>query len=32
VPGATMYPSVGACDFGPRTLSADDTAAKNDLY
>lgn len=32
VPGATMYPSVGACDFGPRTLSSDDTAGKNALY
>ncbi len=32
VSGATMYPSVGACDFGPRTLSADDTAGKKALY
>ena len=32
VAGATMYPSVGACDFGPRTLSSDDTAGKNALY
>lgn len=32
VQGATMYPSVGACDFGPRTLSSDDTAGKNALY
>ena len=32
VSGATMYPSVGACDFGPRTLSSDDTAGKNALY
>jgi len=32
VTGATMYPSVGACDFGPRTLSSDDTAGKNALY
>lgn len=32
VNGATMFPSVGACDFGPRTLSNDDTAGKNALY
>ena len=32
VPGATMYPSVGACDFGPCTLASDDTAGKNALY
>jgi len=32
VAGATMYPSVGACDFSPRTLSTDDTAGKNALY
>lgn len=32
VAGATMYPSVGACDFSPRTLSSDDTAGKNALY
>jgi hypothetical protein len=32
VNGATMYPSVGRCDFGPRSLSADDTAGKNALY
>jgi len=32
VAGATMYPSVAACDFGPRSLSTDDTAGKNALY
>jgi hypothetical protein len=32
IAGATMYPSVAACDIGNRTLAADDTAAKNDLY
>jgi len=32
VAGATMYPSVAACDFGPRSLSSDDTAGKNALY
>jgi hypothetical protein len=32
VAGATMYPSVSACNIGNRTLEADDTAAKNDLY
>ena len=32
VSGATMYPSVGICSFGPRSLEADDNAAKNDLY
>ncbi len=32
VAGATMYPSVSACNTGNRTLSSDDTAAKNDLY
>ena len=32
VSGATMYPSVGACNFNNRTLESDDTAAKNDLY
>lgn len=32
VQGATMYPSVAACDFGNRTLSSDDTAGKNALY
>lgn len=32
VTGATMYPSVSACNTGPRSLEADDIAAKNDLY
>jgi hypothetical protein len=32
VAGATMYPTVSACNFNNRTLEADDTAAKNDLY
>lgn len=32
VAGATMYPSVGACNYNNRTLEADDIAAKNDLY
>jgi methionine-rich copper-binding protein CopC len=32
VAGSTMYPTVSACNFNNRTLEADDTAAKNDLY
>jgi hypothetical protein len=32
VVGATMYPSVSACNAANRTLEADDIAAKNDLY
>jgi Matrixin len=32
VQGATMYPSVSACNTANRTLANDDTAAKNDLY
>jgi hypothetical protein len=32
VAGATMYPSVSSCNYNNRTLEADDTAAKNDLY
>ena len=32
VSGATMYPSVSACNTGNRSLSSDDIAAKNDLY
>jgi predicted Zn-dependent protease len=32
VSGATMYPSVSACNFNNRTLEADDLAGKNDLY
>lgn len=32
VSGATMYPSVSACNTGNRTLAADDFAARDDLY
>jgi hypothetical protein len=32
VAGATMYPSVSACNTANRTLASDDVAAKNDLY
>jgi predicted Zn-dependent protease len=32
VSGATMYPSVSACNFNNRTLESDDIAGKNDLY
>ena len=32
VAGATMYPSVSACNSNNRTLESDDIAAKNDLY
>ena len=32
VAGATMYPSVSACNLGNRTLAADDLAARDDLY
>jgi hypothetical protein len=32
VGGATMYPSVGICALGPRSLEADDRAARDDLY
>ena len=32
VNGATMYPSVQACNTGNRTLSSDDFAARDDLY
>ncbi|HWW59796.1 MAG TPA: matrixin family metalloprotease [Thermoanaerobaculia bacterium] len=32
VAGATMYPSVSACNAGNRTLAADDIAARDDLY
>jgi hypothetical protein len=32
VAGATMYPSVSACNIANRTLESDDIAAKNDLY
>jgi hypothetical protein len=32
VSGATMFPSVSACNPGNRTLEADDRAARDDLY
>lgn len=32
VAGATMYPSVAACDFGPRSLATDDINGRKDLY
>ena len=32
VAGATMYPSVAACDFGNRTLATDDINGRKDLY
>jgi hypothetical protein len=32
VAGATMYPSVSACNTGNRTLASDDFAARDDLY
>ena len=32
VSGATMFPSVSACNNGPATTEADDNAAINDLY
>jgi hypothetical protein len=32
VSGATMYPSVSACNTANRSLHSDDIAAKNDLY
>ena len=32
VAGATMYPSVAACDFSPRTLATDDINGRKDLY
>jgi hypothetical protein len=32
VVGATMYPTVSACNTANRTLASDDIAAKNDLY
>ena len=32
VAGATMYPSVSACNTGNRSLSSDDFAARDDLY
>lgn len=32
VSGATMYPSVSACNTGNRSLATDDFAARDDLY
>ena len=32
VAGATMYPSVSACNTAPRSLATDDINGKNDLY
>ena len=32
VSGATMYPSVSACNTGNRTLASDDFAARDNLY
>lgn len=32
VAGATMYPSVSACNTGNRSLASDDFAARDDLY
>ena len=32
VSGATMYPSVSACNLNNRTLHSDDIAARDDLY
>lgn len=32
VSGATMYPSVSACNTAPRSLATDDINGKNDLY
>lgn len=32
VAGATMYPTVSACDLSPRSLASDDIAARDDLY
>jgi predicted Zn-dependent protease len=32
VSGATMYPSISACNTAPRTLASDDIAARDDLY
>ena len=32
VSGATMYPSVSACNTSNRSLEADDFAARDDLY
>lgn len=32
VSGATMYPSISACNTSARTLASDDIAARDDLY
>ncbi|HEX8617883.1 MAG TPA: matrixin family metalloprotease [Thermoanaerobaculia bacterium] len=32
VSGATMYPSISACNTAPRSLASDDLAARDDLY
>lgn len=32
VSGATMYPSISACNTAPRTLASDDIAARDNLY
>lgn len=32
VAGATMYPSVSACNTSPRSLASDDIAARDNLY
>jgi hypothetical protein len=32
VAGATMYPSISACNTAPRSLAADDIAGRDDLY
>lgn len=32
VSGATMYPSISACNTSARTLASDDVAARDDLY
>jgi hypothetical protein len=32
VTGATMYPSVSACNNGPASIDGDDSAAIQDLY
>jgi len=32
VSGATMYPSISACNTAPRSLASDDIAGRDDLY
>ena len=32
VSGATMYPSISACNTAPRSLASDDIAARDNLY